>query len=48
MLLFLPLHVVDVFREKPVARGRRWTAVLRLIAQFGLIGLAKQMIEEKV
>ncbi len=48
MLLFLPLHVVDVFREKPVAGGRRWTAVLRLFAQFGLIALAKQMIEEKV
>ncbi len=48
MLLFLPLHVVDIFREKPVAGGKKWTAVLRLIAQFGLIGLAKQMIEEKV
>ncbi len=48
MLLFLPLHVVDVFREKPVAGGRRWTAVLRLIAQFGLIGLAKGMTEEEV
>ena len=46
MLLFLPLHVVDIFREKPVAGGRRWTAVLRLIAQFGLIGLAKQLTEE--
>jgi uncharacterized membrane protein len=43
MLLFLPLHVVDVFREKPVAGGRRWTAVLRLIAQFGLIALANKM-----
>lgn len=48
MLLFLPLHVVDIFREKPVAGGRRWTAVLRLIAQFGLIGLAKGMTEEEV
>ncbi len=48
MLLFLPLHVVDIFREKPIAGGRRWTAVLRLIAQFGLIGLAKGMTEEEV
>jgi uncharacterized membrane protein len=46
MLLFLPLHVVDMFREKPVAGGRKGTAVLRLIAQFGLIALAKEMIEE--
>lgn len=48
MLLFLPLHVVDIFREKPVAGGRKWTAVLRLIAQFGLIGLAKGITEEEV
>ncbi|MCC6606036.1 MAG: DoxX family membrane protein [Anaerolineae bacterium] len=47
MLLFLPLHVVDVFREKPIAGGRRWTAVLRLIAQFGLIGLAQKMTTEE-
>ena len=47
MLLFLPLHVVDIFREKPVAGGRKWTAVLRLIAQFGLIALAREMTEEK-
>ena len=46
MLLFLPLHIVDVFREKPVAGGRWETAVLRLIAQFGLIALAKKMTEE--
>jgi hypothetical protein len=42
MLLFLPLHVVYIFREKQVA-GKMWTAVLRLIAQFGLIGLANEM-----
>lgn len=46
MLLFLPLHLVDILREKPVAGGRKDTAVLRLIAQFGLIVLAKEMIEE--
>jgi len=46
MLVFLPLHVVDVFREKPVAGGRWWTAVLRLIAQFGLIALANEIVEE--
>ena len=45
MLLFLPLHVVDIFREKPIAGGRKWTAVLRLIAQFGLIGLAHNLTE---
>ena len=48
MLLFLPLHVVDVFREKPIAGGRKWTAVLRLIAQFGLIALAKEMTTDKI
>ena len=48
MLLFLPLHVVDAFREKPIAGGRKWTAVLRLIAQFGLIGLAKEMTTDKI
>ena len=48
MLLFLPLHVVDIFREKPIAGGRKWTAVLRLIAQFGLIGLAKEMTTDKI
>lgn len=47
MLLFLPLHVVDVFREKPVVGGRRWTAVLRLIAQFGLIILARKMAQDE-
>lgn len=46
MLLFLPLHVVDVFRGKPIAGGRKDTAVLRLIAQFGLIGLAKRLSED--
>lgn len=46
MLLFLPLHVVDVFRGKPVAGGRKWTAVLRLIAQFGLIKLAHNLTNE--
>ena len=48
MLLFLPLHVVDIFREKPIAGGRKWTAVLRLIAQFGLIALAKEMTTDKI
>ena len=43
MLLFLPLHVVDIFRKRPVAGGRWETAVLRLIAQFGLIALANEM-----
>ncbi|MEZ4593050.1 MAG: hypothetical protein R3D55_18190 [Chloroflexota bacterium] len=43
---FLPLHVVDIFREKPVAGGRKWTAVLRLIAQFGLIKLAHNLTNE--
>jgi uncharacterized membrane protein len=47
MLLFLPLHVVDVFRKKPVAGGRRGTAVLRLIVQFGLIALAKEMATDE-
>lgn len=46
MLLFLPLHVVDIFREKPVAGGRKSTAVLRLLAQLGLIALAKEMAHE--
>lgn len=46
MLLFLPLHVVDIFREKPVVGGRKKTAVLRLIAQFGLIALAKKIANE--
>lgn len=45
MLLFLPLHAADVFREKPVAGGRKGTAVLRLIAQFGLIALAQKMTQ---
>ena len=48
MLLFLPLHVMDIFREKPIAEGRKWTAVLRLIAQFGLICLAKEMTTDKI
>ncbi|WP_420642291.1 MauE/DoxX family redox-associated membrane protein [Candidatus Leptofilum sp.] len=43
MLLFLPLHIADIFREKPVAGGRKDTAVLRLLAQFGLIALAKEL-----
>ena len=47
MLLFLPLHIADVFRKRPVVGGRWETAVLRLIAQFGLIVLAKQMAQEK-
>ena len=46
MLLFFPLHVVDIFREKPVAGGKKWTAVLRLIAQFGLIKLAHNLTNE--
>jgi uncharacterized membrane protein len=46
MILFLPLHIVDVFREKPVAGGRKDTAVLRLIAQFGLIALAANLTKE--
>jgi uncharacterized membrane protein len=47
MLLFLPLHIVDVFREKPVAGGRKETAVLRLLAQFGLIALAIEITQEE-
>lgn len=48
MLLFLPLHVVDIFREKPIAGGRRWTAVLRLIAQFSLIKLAHNLTKDDI
>jgi len=36
MLIFLPLHVVDLFRERPVI-GSKWVAVVRLLLQFLLI-----------
>ena len=36
MLAFLPLHIVDVFRERP-AIGSHWLAIVRLPLQFVLI-----------
>ena len=36
MIVFLPLHVIDVFREKP-AIGSRTLAIIRLPIQFLLI-----------
>lgn len=45
MWLFLPIHIVDLFREKPVV-GSKPAAFIRLIAQFGLIKLAHDLTEE--
>ena len=36
MLIFLPLHVLDLLRERPLM-GSKAAAVLRLAVQFGLI-----------
>lgn len=36
MVIFLPLHVLDLFRERPVM-GSKAAAVIRLLIQFGLI-----------
>lgn len=46
MLLFLPLHVADLFRQRPIVGGRKETAVLRLLAQFGLIALARELTQD--
>lgn len=46
LLLFTPLHVYDIFRDKPIAGGTKTTAVLRLLAQFGLIKLAGDLVAE--
>ena len=37
MTLFLPVHVVDLLRERPVI-GSKLVAVIRLLLQFVLIG----------
>ncbi len=37
MIVFLPLHVIDLLRERPVI-GSKAIAVVRLLIQFGLIG----------
>lgn len=42
MLIFLPLHIFDLFRARPVV-GSKPTAVGRLIAQFVLIALAGEL-----
>lgn len=36
MIIFLPLHVIDVFKQRP-AIGPRWVAIIRLPIQFLLI-----------
>jgi uncharacterized membrane protein len=36
MLAFLPIHAIDVFRERP-AIGSHWLAIVRLPLQFVLI-----------
>jgi len=36
MVLFLPLHVWDLFRDRP-AIGPHWVAAIRLVLQFVLI-----------
>lgn len=46
LLLFTPLHVYDIFRERPVAGGTKATAVARLIAQFILIKLARDLAHD--
>ncbi len=48
MLIFLPLHVFDMFRDRP-AIGSHTFAILRLLLQFVLIWLAwgvKQNIQK--
>ena len=45
MLLFFPLHLADTWREKPVAGGRTDIALVRLLAQFGMIALAKSLTQ---
>ncbi len=48
MLIFLPLHVFDLLRDKPVI-GSQTSAILRLLLQFVLIWLAwgvKQNIQK--
>lgn len=44
LVLYTPIHVVDLLRDKPIAGGRRWTAALRLLAQFGLLALARDLV----
>lgn len=39
MCAFLPLHIIDLFRETPVI-GSATAAVIRVVVQVGLIGLA--------
>lgn len=39
MLAFLPIHSFDLFREEPVI-GTMTAAIIRVIVQFGLIGMA--------
>jgi uncharacterized membrane protein len=39
MLMFLPLHIIDVFRSRPVT-GSKPAALVRLLIQFVLIALA--------
>jgi uncharacterized membrane protein len=36
MVVFLPLHVADLFKKRP-AIGPHWVAAIRLLIQFGLI-----------
>lgn len=36
MIIFLPLHVIDLFRTKPMI-GPHWVAFIRLLVQFLLI-----------
>ncbi|MFK8163280.1 MAG: hypothetical protein AB8H12_12520 [Lewinella sp.] len=36
MIVFLPLHVIDLFRKKP-AIGPHWVAAMRLVVQLVLI-----------
>ena len=46
MLLFLPLHVLDLLKERPVV-GSKPTAVGRLIAQVVLVILAGDLTRAK-
>lgn len=39
MIAFLPLHVIDLFREAPVI-GSEMAAIIRVIVQIGLILIA--------
>ena len=45
LLLFTPLHVIDLLREKPVAVNRAGASI-RLLVQGLLIALARQMTRE--